>query len=175
MGELQMLCASLPWCLGAGSSAARAASPAKAEPPPKFWRITVSCKEDLQVVEHKLRRLYGTIDGQGCQALLTTEYQQWKNTVLRHFLNHSGDAAGARLLDASLADNVPRCRFPSQFPEDHHDAAACRRPLVPAIEAFLPNYHLLYVQGSVDINPHEPVVRVDARTKRGRELEDHEL
>jgi hypothetical protein len=45
---------------------------------------------------------------------------------------------------------------------------------VPAIEAFLPNYHLLYVQGSV-INPHEPVVRVDARTKRGRELEEHEL
>jgi hypothetical protein len=90
-------------------------------------------------------------------SVLTTEYQQWKNTVLRHFLNHSGDAAGARLLDASLADNVPRCRFPSQFPEDHHDAAACRRPLVPAIEAFLPNYHLLYVQGSVDINPHEPV------------------
>jgi hypothetical protein len=95
-----------PWCLGAGSSTARVASPAKAEPPPKFWRITVSCKEDIQLVEHKLRRLYSTIDGQGCQALLTTEYQQWKNTVLRHFLNHSGDAAGVRLLDASLSDNV---------------------------------------------------------------------
>jgi hypothetical protein len=132
-------------------------------------------RRHIQLVEHKLRRLYGTIDGQGCQALLTTEYQQWKNTVLRHFLNHSGDAAGARLLDVSLSDNVPRCRFPSQFPEDHHDASACRRPLVPAIEAFLPNYHLMYVQGNVNINPHEPVVRVDTRTKRGRELEEHEL
>jgi hypothetical protein len=170
MGDLQMSCASLPW--GVGSSAARAASPAKSDPPPRFWRVTVSSQEDMQLVEHKLRRLYGTADGQGCQALLTTEYQQWKNTVLRHFLNHSGDSA--RLLDAS--DNVPRCRFPSQLPEDHHDAAAHRRPLVPAIEAFLPNYHLLYVQGSVDINPHEPAVRVDTRTKRGaRELEEHEL
>jgi hypothetical protein len=46
---------------------------------------------------------------------------------------------------------------------------------VPAIEAFLPNYHLLYVQGIVDINPHEPVVQVDTRTKRSRELEEHEL
>jgi hypothetical protein len=104
--EEKLRIVSPPWCLGAGSSTARVASPAKAEPPPKFWRITVSCKEDIQLVEHKLRRLYGTIDGQGCQALLTTEYQQWKNTVLRHFLNHSGDAAGVRLLDASLSDNV---------------------------------------------------------------------
>jgi len=72
--------------------------------------------------------------------------------------------------------NGPRCLFPSQVQEDSNDVAACPRPLMVAIEAFLPNYHLLYVQGSVNINPHKQLVRVETRTKRGfQDLQEHVL
>jgi hypothetical protein len=156
------LCVPMPWCGGEALEdaprAAHAARAAAGSAPARFWRIAVVRGDDLDFVESKLRQLYHTTAGQPCQALLTTEYRQWKRLVLQKFLDVGGDAGGAR------ADSGPRCRFPSHMHDG--DAVAAPRPLVAAIEAFLPGYHLLYVQGSVDINPHEPLTRAHGGAKR---------
>jgi hypothetical protein len=158
------LCVPMPWCGGeALEDAPRAAHAARAAAgSARFWRIAVVRGDDLDFVESKLRQLYHTTAGQPCQALLTTEYRQWKRLVLQTFLNFGGDAGWAR----AGADSGPRCRFPSHMHDGAGDAVAAPRPLVAAIEAFLPGYHLLYVQGSVDINPHEPVTRAHGGAKR---------
>lgn len=168
------LCGSMSWC--GGSSSDDVVALPKPPPAKKFWRIAIGHKNDMEKVDDKLRQLYGTMDGQPCQALLTTEYVHWKHTVLQNLSNLHGDFESRSLHANCMLANGPRCRFPSQVPEDRHDVAACPRPLIVAIEAFLPNYHLLYVQGSVDINPHEPLVRVETRTKRGfQDLQEHVL
>jgi len=166
--ERMPMCVPMPWvagdaledaALGVAHAAAHAAPPAAACG--RFWRIAVVRGEGLDLVERKLRQLYHTTDGQPCQALLTTEYRQWKRLVLLRLLDGGGDGGGA---GGGLA-GAPgaRCRFPSLLLGG--DAAA-RRGLLTALEAFLPGYHLLYVLGSVDINPHEPVTRALGATKR---------
>ena len=162
------MCVPMPWCAGdaledapvEAAHAAHAAHAAASAPSARFWRIAVVRGEDLDFVERKLRQLYHTTDGQPCQALLTTEYRQWKRLVLQKFLDHGGDGA------AGGAAGGARCRFPSLVHDGGGDAVAAQRGLVAAIEAFLPGYHLLYVQGSVDINPHEPVTRALGGAKR---------
>lgn len=42
--------------------------------------------EDLRGVENKLRSLYSANDGIACQALMTMEYQMWRNRVLQQLL-----------------------------------------------------------------------------------------
>ncbi len=157
------LCVPMPWC---NASRAQEENAVVAYTPAlKFWRLAVLRGEDLDCVEAKLRQLYGTADGHACQALLTTEYRQWKRLVLQKCLSYP--AAPLDAPEAGLgAGGTARCRFPSLAQPGASDGAVSPRPLVVAIEAFLPGYHLLYVRGSVDINAHEPVLRVSAREKR---------
>lgn len=166
------LCGSVSWCGGSESDDALAHP--KSTCSKKFWRIAVGHKNDIDKVEGKLRQLYGTKDGQPCQALLTTEYVQWKHTLLQIFSTPHGDFESQSLHDNCMFANGPRCRFPSQVQEDRRDVAACPRPLIVAIEAFLDKYQLLYVNGSVDINFHEPLLRVESTKKRGFQ-EEHVL
>ena len=103
-----------------------------------FCRVPVCCVEDLQDVEAQLRRLYGTEDGQLCQALLTTEFQDWKRRVSRE-LKDEPRASPRTFLTLVVEEQNPR-------------------QLLSTIEAFLPaQYHLLYACHSVDIDRIMPV------------------
>lgn len=158
----------MPSCTAARSRSAELEEAARA--PETFWRIVVVSGADLDLVERKLRHLYRTADGQPCQALLTTEYVQWKRLVLQKFAScedgHTSLRAGA--------ERGMRCRFSAPVASDSARAAGPQRALVAAIEAFMPGYHLLYVHGAVDISPYKPVTFESAAsalgsTKRGRE------
>jgi hypothetical protein len=163
----------------------------------KFWRVAVCCVTDLQAVEVQLRQLYGTGDGQLCQALLTTEYQAWKRSVSLELRNEScasppetsgppgsgppgsgppgsgspgsGSLVSSSLdsssLDSSALGNGMRRRFSAQTVEDW---SLRPRPLLRTIEAFLPQYHLLYACQSVDIYRILPLVPTFRAGKRER-------
>jgi len=128
----------------------------------KFWRVEVCCVTDIQDVEVQLRQLYGTGDGQLCQALLTTEYQAWKRSVSLELRNEScapgcapGGAPGGGM----------RRRFSAHTVED---CSLSPRPLLRTIETFLPQYHLLYACQSVDIYRILPLVPTFRTGKRER-------
>jgi hypothetical protein len=112
---------------------------------------------DIQDVEVQLRQLYGTGDGQLCQALLTTEYQAWKRSVSLELRNESCAPGGA--------PGGMRRRFSAQTVED---CSLSPRPLLRTIEAFLPQYHLLYACQSVDIYRILPLVPTFRTGKRER-------
>jgi len=128
----------------------------------KFWRVAVCCVTDIQDVEVQLRQLYGTGDGQLCQALLTTEYQAWKRSVSLELRNEScaapAETGGAR-------GGGMRRRFSAQTAED---CSLSPRPLLRTIEAFLPQYHLLYACQSVDIYRILPLLPTFRAGKRER-------
>ncbi|NBX17196.1 MAG: hypothetical protein EBR09_07515 [Proteobacteria bacterium] len=167
------LCVPMPWCKAPGPDAAGGEHGACA--PEVFWRVVVVSGDDLDLVERKLRHLYRTADGQPCQALLTTEYQQWKRLVLQRF------SAGLGAVESTGAAGGTRSRFATPASGDDSRAVRTPRPLVAAIEAFMPGYHLLYVAGAVDISPYRPVTFqagecAVAGAKRGAEhLEAHKL
>ena len=53
-----------------------------------FREVRKLCSlEDLRGVEQTLRSLYCAADGTSCQALLTMEYQLWRNRVLQLLLH----------------------------------------------------------------------------------------
>jgi len=45
--------------------------------------------QDLILLEQCLRAMYLTADKTTCQALMTMEYQCWRNNVIRHLISHS--------------------------------------------------------------------------------------
>ena len=128
----------------------------------KFWRVAVCCVTDIQDVEVQLRQLYGTGDGQLCQALLTTEYQAWRRSVSLELRNES--CASPSETSGAPGSGVRR-RFPAQTVED---CSLSPRPLLRTIEAFLPQYHLLYACQSVDIYRILPLVPTCRAGKRER-------
>jgi len=49
----------------------------------------LTCIQDLFLVEKCIRVMYHTADGATCQALMTMEYQCWRNKVMRELLSKS--------------------------------------------------------------------------------------
>lgn len=124
---------------------------------PLCCRVSVCCVTDLQHVENHLRRLYATANGQMCQALLTTEYCDWKRSVSSELA--SRDCAGPC---SEAASNIARRRVPPS-PDGN------KRQLFRTIEAFLPvHYHLVYACHSVDIYRTLPTVPANRGEKRTR-------
>jgi len=131
----------------------------------KFWRVAVCCVTDLQDVEVQLRQLYGTGDGQLCQALLTTEYQAWKRSVSLELRNERERSCASPAETSGAPGRGMRRRFSAQTVED---CSLSPRPLLRTTEAFLPQYHLLYACQSVDIYRILPLVPTLRTGKRER-------
>lgn len=117
--------------------------------PAGFWRVAVRGVADLKAVEEQLRSLYKTSPGHMCQALLTTEYQTWKRNVSLEL-----SATGARVHDGARRLCAP--------------SAGGERAMVRTIEAFLPQFHLMYACDSVDIYHIVPLVAAQQGQKRTR-------
>jgi len=133
-----------------------------------FCRVPVCCVADLQDVEAQLRRLYGTADGQVCQALSTIEFQDWKRSVSCELRD-----APCASPSASIPDNCLRRRVLQQHtgaPPALVAGDQTPRQLLRTIEAFLPaQYHLLYACQSVDIDRIMPLLPTPRAEKRERE------
>jgi len=95
--------------------------------------------EDMTEVEQCIRAMYLTSDGTSCQALMTSEFQSWRNKVLRHILSQSEKEP--RPLDKPLdneASGVPK-------PLCHDDwEGLCYMP--QSIHAYLNGVKIVYAQ-----------------------------
>lgn len=115
--------------------------------PAGLWRVAVRSVADLRAVEEQLRVLYRTTPGHTCQALLTTEFQTWKRNVSLE-LSATRGRDGTRRLCAPC----------------HGE----QRAKVRTIEAFLPQFHIMYACDSVDIYHIVPLVALHHGEKRAR-------
>jgi len=95
--------------------------------------------EDMTEVEQCIRAMYLTSDGTSCQALMTSEFQSWRNKVLRHILSQSEKEP--RPLDKPIdkeASGVPK-------PPGRDDwEGLCYMP--QSIHAYLNGVKIVYAQ-----------------------------
>lgn len=73
---------------------------------------------DLLIIENILRSVYYTLDGAPCQAMLTMEYQNWRNKVVKHLKDeHRTASLVARLSGFKLLYEHDKCIISQVLPD----------------------------------------------------------
>ena len=77
----------------------------------------LTCMQDLFLVEKCIRVMYHTADGATCQALMTMEYQCWRNKVMRELLSKSKqEEAGTHAEEIDCQINCEDMELMCQIP-----------------------------------------------------------
>ena len=101
--------------------------------------VPMACAQDVEKLECQLRELYKVEECVQCQALLTTEYRVFKHTLLKGWRRRQGQKLGQTLANA-----------------------------VGEVEAFLPGWHLRFVNQACEIKAIVPLIPRGAQRKRAR-------
>ena len=110
--------------------------------------------QDLVDIEGCLRTMYNTADGTTCQALLTMEYQCWRNSVIRQLLSTAEDTTNMPDIDAVREDTDLLSHLPG------------------SLQAFLGGFKIVYAQKTCVILQLLPAVCAQMHRKRPPPLEE---
>lgn len=110
--------------------------------------------QDLVDIELCLRAMYNTADGTTCQAMLTMEYQCWRNSVIRQLLSTAGNTTNIQDVDIATEDTELLLQLPG------------------STSAFLCGFRIVYVNKICIILQLLPAVCAQMHRKRPPPLEE---